>query len=135
MPPGAVPEAGETVSQLGLLEAVHVSVLPPPLFTVTVCAVGFVPLDVPLKLNAVPPRASDAGTIGCEEDEATWIAFRMPLRTTPFTSICRMPLVTVAGNCWDNGVSGATEARMSKLLSTVLPLMATLKTRSPRLEY
>src|SRR5579883_347283 len=48
-----VPLAGETLSQLWLLDAVQLSVPPPPLLTATVCEAGLLLPAVPLKLRAV----------------------------------------------------------------------------------
>src|SRR5579883_1521641 len=67
--PGAVPLAGETVSQLWLLDAVQLSVPPPLLLRFTVWAAGLDPPAVPVKVSPMPLIESegaagwpDAGT-------------------------------------------------------------------------
>src|SRR5579883_3245844 len=144
--PALEPDAGETLSQLWLLDAVQLIVPEPLLDTETLCAAGFPPPAVAEKLRVltliasagvplggVPPVDVPPDGVLTELPEAgeTWMALTSARRVTPVKLRFSVPLVTVAVNCSGSGVSGATCARMSKLLSTVAPLIATLNTRWP----
>src|SRR5262249_46333566 len=143
--PLLVPEDGETESQPWLSLTVQLSVPPPLLLTVKLCAPGLAPPAVPLKLSVELPsdRAGDAGggvvvpppVGGAAAVPPTWIAFRMPRRTMPVTSTCSTPFVTFAVNRFTSGAFEGASVRMSKLFSTVVPFRATLNTRCPLPEY
>src|SRR5579883_2179076 len=92
--PVPVPEAGETASQLVLVEAVQVKVPVPELEMETLCAAGLELPAVAAKDNAAEPTLNaglDVGGGVVPLAGATWIAFTRALRVTPLNANCTAP--------------------------------------------
>src|SRR5947209_18567941 len=123
MVPELVPDVGEMDSHGWFLDAVQERVPVPPFQTLSVWGAGLAPPEVAEKVKepGAVASAGDPEAGGAPPDGMTWIPFRRPNPTTPWTAMASEPLDTVTLNRLSSAVNGGTSERISKLLRTAEP--------------